>query len=462
MKKLIAFLLCLICIFGCACGESPATPTDLIEDYIEIEDDDFGCIDPDLIHRPVFLQWLKEPTYIGEEVTLVAILIDFLPLLCYFISLKEMGVTMGKAILNITIDGKCVVTNTFTPDDQYCYKCNDLYVGMPGCKGPCSYSKDGIVNPLKCEGECKNDYIESSKGICEPCNIINKGCVNCSYSNSYKNDYIGFRRGRRFVCHECEDGFIKGSDDLCHHCMELGFKNCDSCHYNNDNEEYEYTKCIDGYFMTDNNFCIKCEEPKVQGLNNRCICCNDDKEGGIEGCEECFSNNGDITCNKCKRGYILEENSQKCLNVSKEGLEYLTNCLKVSKISAHNYICSECSDNYILLKDKKQTKCVNHNFIYSRKPENVKFCKVAINNGTSEERPIHSCEKCKSNKMLSQEQRENGITITRIFDSDSKQYFCQFSEGIALLENCTEAIRHINEYGEEIFNCTNYEEDNNF
>ena len=79
MKKLIAFLLCLICIFGCACGESPATPTDLIEDYIEIEDDDFGCIDPDLIHRQVFLQWLKEPTYLGEEVTLVAILVDFLP-----------------------------------------------------------------------------------------------------------------------------------------------------------------------------------------------------------------------------------------------------------------------------------------------------------------------------------------------------------------------------------------------
>lgn len=75
MKKLMALLLALICLFGSAVSESPATPTDLIE----IEDDDFGYIDPDLIHRQVYLQWLKEPAYIGEEVTLVAILVDFLP-----------------------------------------------------------------------------------------------------------------------------------------------------------------------------------------------------------------------------------------------------------------------------------------------------------------------------------------------------------------------------------------------
>lgn len=79
MKKLIALLIALICLFGSAVSESPATPTDLIEDYIEIEDDDFGQIDPLLLHRQVFLQWLTEPSHLGEEVTLVAILIDFLP-----------------------------------------------------------------------------------------------------------------------------------------------------------------------------------------------------------------------------------------------------------------------------------------------------------------------------------------------------------------------------------------------
>lgn len=76
MKKLIAFLLCFTFIFGYACGESPATPTDL---YEEFNDNDFGYIDENLLQRQVFLQWLKEPTYYGEEVTVIAILVNFKP-----------------------------------------------------------------------------------------------------------------------------------------------------------------------------------------------------------------------------------------------------------------------------------------------------------------------------------------------------------------------------------------------
>lgn len=79
MKKLIALLLALIYLFGSAVSESPATPTDLLEDYIEIEDDDFGYIEPELLERKVFLTWLTEPSYYYEEVTLVAVLMDFLP-----------------------------------------------------------------------------------------------------------------------------------------------------------------------------------------------------------------------------------------------------------------------------------------------------------------------------------------------------------------------------------------------
>ena len=78
MKKLIALLLALTCLFGSAMSDSPATPTDL-EDYIEIDDDDFGYIEPELLERKVFLTWLTEPTSLYEEVTLIAVLMDFLP-----------------------------------------------------------------------------------------------------------------------------------------------------------------------------------------------------------------------------------------------------------------------------------------------------------------------------------------------------------------------------------------------
>ena len=86
MKKLMALLLALICLFGSAVSESPATPTDLIEDYIEIDDDDFGHIDSELLERKVYLTWLTEPICYNEEATLVAILVDFLPTdICTFI-----------------------------------------------------------------------------------------------------------------------------------------------------------------------------------------------------------------------------------------------------------------------------------------------------------------------------------------------------------------------------------------
>lgn len=81
MKRLLVLLFCFISLINVAYGNAPATPTDL-EDYIQIEDDDFGCIEFPL-ERKVFLQFLKEPSYLGEEVTLVAILMDFRPMDIY-------------------------------------------------------------------------------------------------------------------------------------------------------------------------------------------------------------------------------------------------------------------------------------------------------------------------------------------------------------------------------------------
>ena len=76
MKRLITILLAFILILGYTYAESPATPTDLEE----IDDNDYGCITAQL-DRQVFLQILNEKSYycVGDKVTLVAILINFLP-----------------------------------------------------------------------------------------------------------------------------------------------------------------------------------------------------------------------------------------------------------------------------------------------------------------------------------------------------------------------------------------------
>ena len=78
MKKLIALLLAFICLFGIAIGESPATPTDLDESLIEIDDDDWGEIEIEF-ERQVYIDIGYHILTIGDEITLTAILVNFKP-----------------------------------------------------------------------------------------------------------------------------------------------------------------------------------------------------------------------------------------------------------------------------------------------------------------------------------------------------------------------------------------------
>jgi len=78
MKKLIAFLLAFICLYSCAIGDSPATQTDLNEEYIIIDDDDWGSIDFEF-KRKVYINLNNDPQQFGDEVELIAVLVDFQP-----------------------------------------------------------------------------------------------------------------------------------------------------------------------------------------------------------------------------------------------------------------------------------------------------------------------------------------------------------------------------------------------
>ena len=375
---------------------------------------------------------------------------------------KELSKNAYEGVENDTTieNGKCHIKEAFTPYGTYCYKCDNKYVGMPGCLGSCSYSENR-ANIIECEGRCKSGYIETSKGVCEFCNETNLGCISCYYDSAYYEGYTGFKRKRRFVCDDCEDGFLLGKDGICHHCSELGFTYCESCH--EDKNEFECIKCIDGFFLSNNGKCIKCEDNKVQSINNNCVYCNDTDEGGIEGCEKCTSDNGKITCFKCREGFTLNEDIQKCMKISKnKEIEHFPNCERVSQDNNNNYYCTKCFENYNLLRDNNESRCVNNNFIVTPKSDILNLCKDSNNLGT-EDKPRHSCNKCVENNILSQQQRENGITITKIKYSENETSFCSISElSKGILKNCTEATRYTNEEGEEIFNCTKCAENNKF
>ena len=125
-------------------------------------------------------------------------------------------------------NGKCSIPNTFTPDGENCYLCNNYKVGMPGCEGSCTYSLERN-NIIECEGKCLSGYLETSKGVCESCDIVNKGCLNCIYNESYPVGHSDFKRQRRFECIECHEGYHLEKDGYCYNCSELGFSYCEKC-----------------------------------------------------------------------------------------------------------------------------------------------------------------------------------------------------------------------------------------
>ena len=76
MKKFIVFFLAIImCFVGSA---HAASPTDLEEELVVIEDDDWGEITI-TFDRKAFLTISKEPQFFGDEMILVVTLIDFHP-----------------------------------------------------------------------------------------------------------------------------------------------------------------------------------------------------------------------------------------------------------------------------------------------------------------------------------------------------------------------------------------------
>ena len=145
---------------------------------------------------------------------------------------------------------------------------------------------------------CKTGYIEKTKGVCEPCDTINDGCIECHYENDYLRGYYGFKRKRRFSCDQCDNGYLISEDGTCHHCSTLGFENCKNCGVDKEHDnEIICVECQPGYFTNDQGKCIRCEDNKIRGKENTCISCDDIENGGIEGCLSCNNVNNTPQCN---------------------------------------------------------------------------------------------------------------------------------------------------------------------
>ena len=368
------------------------------------------------------------------------------------IKLREIDSTIFNDVENVdAINGVCENSKLFTPDGIKCYACNNRTVGMVGCKGSCTFNLKRNIS-LKCEDDkCKTGYIEKTRGVCEPCETINDGCIECHYENSYLNGYYGFKRKRRFSCDQCDNGYLLSEDGTCHHCSTLGFTQCKKCGIDpkHDNE-LVCLECQQGYFVNKEGKCIYCSENQIRGKENTCITCDDVEGGGIEGCQMCKNVNNEPQCIQCKEGFILLGNNYTCLRISSNvELEELTHCQIVLWDNNH-FECNKCEDKFVLLYENDDIKCFYENFIPTLNPN---LCELFINMGT-EDKPKFSCTKCKEEHY-----NEEKYGLSRITYQENNTAFCEYRTKYSSLENCTEAIMII-ENGVIKLNCSDCIEDN--
>ena len=210
----------------------------------------------------------------------------------------------------------------------------------------------------------------------------------------------------------------------------MGLPNCKKCNNNDNNINYICDECENGYFKNYNEICELCDNDRII-KNNKCIYCNDPNLG-IDGCNTCSIKNNIIKCKECKKGFIYDEEENKCLNIFQyENLERLINCKQIK--STKNNECTKCIDNYVLLweKDSKFPTCVSINFIYSLKNELNSNCQIFKNYGTTEQ-PKYKCEKCLNDD-------DENIIYTKINEILLEKSYCEDSKKYDILKNCKEA-----------------------
>ena len=316
----------------------------------------------------------------------------------------------------------------YVKNDQ-CVKCH--------CKGECSLTGT-------CQGDCETGYSHTNGGKCYKC-VINDFKEVCEYNININDDIKSFIcKGHDAKCQSCDQGFYSHDGKECVKChcancdpingcygeCEVGYTKsessdiCDICdvgHVPDEENDYECSKCAEGYYKNTEKKCVNCncDDGVKCDVNGKCTdgkcaagyifvesfglcfkCSKDidvckyeigDKQMVCEGfylnegvCNKCgereFSSDGKLckscfsgcekcsdsnSCEKCEDGFykINENNKEKCVKC-------INNCAKCSDSTT----CDKCIDKYFLPEDKGKSECFKCNY-----EESVKKCQYTDN-----------------------------------------------------------------------------------
>ena len=388
-----------------------------------------------------------------------------------------------KCIKYASLDnsGKCKCDSySFGKDDKWCYKCDDMEKGNPGClatKG-CSYTvnvgieceeckegyyKEGnkcyscmekifpcdkchkevnqitILEYLTCDN-CIDFYSPNKNGtICQPDECeeypeIAPGCIICKDKlNEYKNSK---------KCQSCKYGYFKTKEDLCVYCRSeaYGGLSCYECGYE-ENEKGEETNniiCKDCYSYDDyHNFYYFWSSSKFKTFTSTLS-----PEGKCYNCQFYLSDlclkcefKTKLICTLCIPGYYLDSQGN-CISLLNK-ITMMTNC-------EEQFFSIDDNSNFFLYdKDSEYAYKYNYNYnpeknlyfnFYEKKFNHSEYNEILRNYNFSIK---GKCQKCKTGYYYSYEGK------------------CEEPNNIEI-ENCTGSYMIQDYYGENdrIAKCT--------
>ena len=244
-----------------------------------------------------------------------------------------------KCVQNAHLNNKCECDyDSFGYRDLFCYKCDDINHGNPGCVSSegCIYKSSN--DQLDCN-QCKSDFFNYTKGQCFSCLGEIEYCNKCQADSNVN-----------LICENCLEHFsLNREQNYCElNCQEYPeiAPGCLIC-----NEKYLSEKkcqiCKPGYFKTKDESCVYCRSEKNGGP--ACNKCEYEKDVNGKAI-------GNIKCANCNQSFQVLNSKGQCYNCKIDLFNECERCKFVNKGSNEKLVCTLCKSGYYL---DSEGNCIN-------------------------------------------------------------------------------------------------------
>lgn len=255
--------------------------------------------------------------------------------------------------------GDCPESYYFNAEHKLCEKCPDSNCLECQADNPSFCVKCNSISNLaenkKCESRCQKTFVfVDKKGKCIECDQeLKETCLVCDPLNLKRCLRCDQQQPLKYLFKgKCFESCPAKSfwEKLTNECTECP-KNCDEC-----TNEYKCDKCLRGFYLNENKECVKaCLDGFIANESNQCEKCHTENL-----CKICDIKDKS-KCIECKNGLYIDLANNKCVDMCPAGsLVSGSSCLSCAKdcLECETFDkCKTCKDGFVLYEGKCIENC---------------------------------------------------------------------------------------------------------